>query len=511
MGENLLLGIDIGTSFIKASVVDATSLKIIAEAQFPETEESIISPRPGWAEQSPDQWWENVKQAILKCNSTGLYDPMHIRAIGIAYQMHGLVLIDKEGHVLRNSIIWSDSRTIEIGEKAFHRIGQTYCLTHLLNAPGNFTASKLAWVKENEPEIYNRTDKVLLPGDFIAFKFTGETTTTPSALSEGVFWDFSTERVSEAILEYFGFDPVLFPPVKPVFSVHGVIKPAVAMRLSLPSGIPVTYKAGDQPNNALSLNVLQPGEVAATAGTSGVIYGVSDKLTYDHESRINSFVHVNHVAEDRRIGVLLNINGAGIFNRWIRTVAGGGHTYESLNLEASHVPPGSEGLLTIPFGNGAERMLNNKWTGAQFLNIDLNIHSLAHIARSIQEGVAFAFRFGLDIMRDNGIYPEVIRVGKSNMFLSKVFLKSFVNATNVPVELHRTNGGKGAAIGAGIGAGFFSTADLTAHSDRLEVCEPDDTCRYEELYQNWKGVLKRALKNLSQKQQSTKLVNEKTK
>lgn len=497
MAQRLLLGIDIGTSFIKVAVLDADTRQAIAEAQFPETEELIISPKPGWAEQSPDQWWENVKQAILKCNNTGLYNPADIAAIGIAYQMHGLVLIDDKGHVIRNSIIWSDSRTIEIGRKAFREIGEEYCLSHFLNAPGNFTASKLAWVKQNEPELYQRIDKVLLPGDFIAYKFSGETTTTPSALSEGVFWDFTSESLSGKILTYFGFCKEFFPAIQPVFSTHGTLGKTVASRLSLRPGIPITYKAGDQPNNALSLNVMQPGEVAATAGTSGVIYGVSDKLTYDKESRINSFVHVNHTEENKRIGVLLNINGAGIFNRWIRTMTGSLQSYESLNLQAARIKPGSEGLVTIPFGNGAERMLNNRWTGARFLNIDLNIHSLPHMVRSIQEGVAFAFRYGLDIMRENGIHPGVIRVGKSNMFLSDVFCKSFVNVTGVPVELHQTNGSVGAAIGAGIGAGFFSVNDESSGNNRYELCQPDNTDEYEPLYQNWKTELEQALENLN--------------
>lgn len=493
MARRLLLGIDVGTSFIKVSVVDSESRQVVADAQFPDAEVDIISQHPGWAEQSADQWWENVKQAILKCNSSGKYNPADIGAIGIAYQMHGLVLIDSEGHVLRNSIIWSDSRTLDIGKKAFHEIGETYCLSNLLNAPGNFTASKLAWVKKHESAIYEQIDKMMLPGDFIAFKFTGEVTTSRSALSEGIFWDFQEESVSEKVLDYFGFDRNMIPSIQPVFSSHGFLKEKVAARLSLTTGIPVTYKAGDQPNNALSLNVLQPGEVAATAGTSGVIYGVSDQLTYDPESRINSFVHVNHTKEEKRIGVLLNINGAGIFNRWIKSITGAVPTYESLNLEAESVAPGSEGLLAIPFGNGAERMLGNRWTGAQFRNIDLNIHDLSHMARSIQEGVAFAFRYGLDIMRENGIHPSIIRVGKSNMFLSKVFREAFVNVTNVPVELHHTNGSVGAALGAGIGAGYFTENDLHDDTDRTEICRPDNVSLYDELYGNWKQVLEREL------------------
>lgn len=492
----LLLGIDLGTSSIKVSVVEASTRKCLASAQFPETEVDIISLQTGWAEQSPDLWWEHVKQAILKCNASGSYDPKDIAAIGIAYQMHGLVLVDKDQHVLRNSIIWCDSRAIEIGEKAFNNIGEKRCLSHLLNSPGNFTASKLAWVKNNEPEIYERIDKVLLPGDFIAMKFTGETTTTSSALSEGIFWDFKEQSLSKDVINYFDFDPSFFATLKPVFSAHGSLKETVASRLSLTAGIPVTYKAGDQPNNALSLNVLQPGEVAATAGTSGVIYGVSDKLEYDPESRINSFAHVNHEQNKNRIGVLLCINGAGIFNRWIKNMFGAQHTYETLNLEASRVEIGSNGLSTIPFGNGAERMLNNELVGAHFHNLDFNIHSLGHIVRSAQEGIAFAFRYGLDIMKENGIEPSIIRAGKANMFLSDVFTQSFVNATGVAVELHQCDGSVGAAVGAGIGAGFFTEKDLSTKA--LKVVEPSQQDRYDELFYNWKAVLQAQLQKLNE-------------
>jgi len=494
----LLLGIDVGTSSIKVSVIDASNRRCIISSQFPETEVDIISTQPGWAEQSPDQWWENVKQAILKCNATGLYQPKDIAAIGIAYQMHGLVLVDKDQHVLKNSIIWCDSRAVEIGEKAFYEIGEERCLSHLLNSPGNFTASKLAWVKQNEPEIYDRIDKVLLPGDFIAMKFTGEPTITTSALSEGIFWDFTEHSLSKDIIDYFNFDTSFFPTQKPVFSEHGRLKDIVASRLSLTPGIPVTYKAGDQPNNALSLNVLQPGEVAATAGTSGVIYGVSDVLEYDQQSRINSFAHVNHEKNKNRIGVLLCINGAGIFNRWIKNMFGAQHSYETLNIEAAGVDAGCNGLFTIPFGNGAERMLNNATVGAHIHNLDFNIHSLGHIVRSAQEGIAFAFRYGLDIMKENGIEPSIIRAGKANMFLSDVFTNSFVNATGVAVELYQSDGSVGAALGAGIGAGIFTEKDLSANTKALKLIEPVQHNDYDELYYSWKAALQIHLQKISE-------------
>lgn len=493
----LLLGIDIGTSSIKVSVLDAANQRCVASVQYPEVEMDIITQQSGWAEQSPELWWENVKQAILKCNSTNLYNPGDIGAIGIAYQMHGLVLVDKDQHVLKNSIIWCDSRAVEIGEEAFSNIGGEKCLYHLLNSPGNFTASKLAWVKENESALYEKIDKLMLPGDFIAMKLTGEITTTVSALSEGIFWDYHSNSISTDVINYFGFDQSLFPQIQTLFAPHGLLKETVATGLSLKSGIPVSYKAGDQLNNAFSLNVLKPGEAAATAGTSGVIYGVSDQLQYDQQSRINSFAHVNHQAGKISIGVLLCINGAGIFNRWIKNLTGANRSYADLNNAAAKITPGANGLLALPFGNGAERMLNNQQVGAHFQNLDFNIHTDAHLIRAAQEGVAFAFRYGLDIIKENGMYPTIIHAGKANLFLSDVFTKSFVNSTQVAVEFYNGDGSYGAALGAGMGAGIYNDAKEAFSNRKPAGCiEPEEKNNSEELYQRWIVFLNEKLNNL---------------
>jgi xylulokinase len=490
----LLLGIDIGTSSVKASVVDSATQTVIASAKYPEQESPIISLQTGWAEQSPDMWWQQTGLAVALCHKQGGYHPKDIAAIGIAYQMHGLVLVDKDQQVLRNSIIWCDSRAVEIGDKAFEDIGQEACLSHMLNSPGNFTASKLAWVKQNEPEIYEQIDKIMLPGDYIAMKLTGEITTSASAMSEGIFFDFQFNGLSKDIIEYFGFDDSLFPVVKPVFSSHGRITAQVAAALQLNTGTPVTYKAGDQPNNALSLNVLKPGEVAATAGTSGVIYGVSDELTYDPQSRVNTFAHVNYTNERKCLGVLLCINGTGSLYRWVKNTIAPNLSYEQLNAEAAKAPPGSNGLFILPFGNGAERMLNNKQVGAHLQNIDLNLHTPKHIFRAAHEGVACAFRYGLDIMRENGMSPTVIRAGRSNMFLSEVFTEAFVNATGVPVELYNNDGSLGAALGAGIGAEIFSSAaDAFSNTKAVAYVEPTAPEAFEQVYQDWKAVLNRHL------------------
>ncbi len=486
----LLLGIDLGTSSVKISVTDAANGTILASAQYPEVETNVIVHQPGWAEQSPEEWWHNVQQAILKVHALQKYNPADIKAIGISYQMHGLVLVDKDQNVLRNSIIWCDSRAVELGNKAFDTIGHEKCLSHLLNSPGNFTASKLAWVKQNEPEVYNRIGKIMLPGDFIAMKLTGEISTSVAALSEGTFWDFQQQQLSDDIFNYYGFEKAIIPTIKEVFSVHGTIKNEVAKKLSLNNKVAVTYKAGDQPNNALSLNVLEPGEVAATAGTSGVIYGVIDELAFDKKSRVNTFAHVNHTAAQNRLGVLLCINGTGILNRWLKNITGNSLSYEQMNTAAATVEPGSNGLVILPFGNGAERIFENKILNSDIQNIDFNIHTTGHLVRAAQEGIAFAFRYGLDIMKENGIQPKVIRAGKANMFLSEVFTESFVNATNVPVELYNCDGSVGAATGAGIGAGIYASAK-EAFKTFLPVkfIEPTQQKLYNELYEKWKGCL----------------------
>lgn len=492
----LLLGIDIGTSSIKVSVVDGNTQRVITTVQFPETEREIKSVQLGWAEQHPTQWWSDVKHAILKAHATQDYNPKDIGAIGIAYQMHGLVVVDEKQKPLRDSIIWCDSRAVPYGDAAFKHIGKKKSLSSLLNSPGNFTAAKLAWVKENEPAIYDRIDKMMLPGDFIAMKLTGEITTSPSALSEGVFWDFKKKEISKDVMNFFGFDPSLIPEVRDVFTPHGKLKKNVAEDLKLKAGIPVTYKAGDQPNNALSLSVLNPGEVATTAGTSGVIYAVTDTLFNDSKSRVNTFAHVNHTSEKQRLGVLLCINGTGIMTRWVKDVMGNGRTYKEMNEDAAAIDVGSNGLLCYPFGNGVERVFENKLLNAHFNNIDLNLHTVAHMYRSVGDGIAFAFRYGLDIMRENGLQPSIVKAGKANMFLNEVFAQAFVNATGLALELYKTDGSAGAALGAGIGVGFFSKPyEAFANMKSLQTIEPGrDVGKYDEVYDKWLQKLNEYLK-----------------
>jgi len=488
----LLLGIDLGSSSVKASVIDGESGKCLATSFSPSEEMKIIALKPGWAEQDTEIWWSNLKIAIANCIRKLGQKKDNIGAIGISYQMHGLVTVDKNNRVLRNSIIWCDSRAVGYGEKAMNALGKEYCMSHLLNSPGNFTASKLAWVKENEPELYKRVHKIMLPGDYIALRLTGEVATSFTGLSEGIFWDFQENKVSDSLMKYFDFNPALLPEPAPSFSISGLLLKSVADEFGLPEGIPVSYKAGDQPNNALSLNVLNPGEVAATAGTSGVIYGVTDKKKYDPLSRVNTFLHVNHNHSQTRLGVLLCINGTGILNSWLRRNTGS-LSYDEMNNLAEKVSPGSDGLRILPFGNGAERMLGNKETGARIEGLNFNIHSNAHLFRAAQEGIAFSLRYGLDIMKEVGIDPKVIRAGEANMFLSKVFRETLSSVTGSVIHLYNTDGSIGSARGAGIGCGYYKSEKEAFNGlTELGVTEPDKSksAAYEETYAKWKNLLK---------------------
>jgi len=488
----LLLGIDLGSSSVKASVIDGETGKCLATAFYPPDEMKILALKPGWAEQEPETWWQNLKSSIRDCARQLGSRRNDIGAIGISYQMHGLVTIDKDLKVLRPSIIWCDSRAVEYGEKAFSALGSEFCLSHLLNSPGNFTASKLAWVKENEPELFNKIYKIMLPGDWVAMKLTGQLSTSFTGLSEGIFWDISENKVSDELMKYYGFSSDLIPDSASSFSISGQLPGSVAAELDLPEGIPVSYRAGDQPNNALSLNVLNPGEVAATAGTSGVMYGVTDRKKYDPLSRVNTFLHVNHSEKATRLGVLLCINGTGILNSWLRRSIGTGLSYNEMNEMAEKVTPGSEGLSILPFGNGAERMLGNKAPGARLEGLNFNIHGNGHLFRAAQEGIAFSFRYGLEIMRETGIDPTLIRAGQANMFLSKVFREALSSVTHTPIHLYNTDGSTGAARGAGIGCGFFKSAnEAFSGLAAVGVTEPDSskTTAYEEAYEKWKLLL----------------------
>ena len=494
--KKYLLGYDIGSSSVKASLVSVETGKSVASAFYPDSEAPIKALNPGWAEQEPDDWWTYLKNVTAKVMQMSGAKGSDIEAIGISYQMHGLVCVDKAGKALRPAIIWCDSRAVPYGDKAFREIGKGQCLTNLLNSPGNFTAAKLAWVKENEPRLYERIHKIMLPGDYIALKLSGTACTTVSGLSEGMFWDFKEGRVADFLLDEFGFSRDILADIVPTFAEQGRVCRAAAEELGLAEGTPITYRAGDQPNNALSLNVFEPGEVASTAGTSGVVYGVSGKVNYDPQSRVNTFAHVNHTPQQDRLGILLCINGTGILNSWMRrNVCPEDFHYTQMNQIASMVPIGCDGVSILPFGNGAERVLGNRETGCHVFGLNFNIHNRSHLIRATQEGIVFSFKYGMDIMAGMGMDIRKIHAGKANMFLSPMFREALAGTTGATIELFNTDGSVGAAKGAGIGAGIYKDHnEAFATLERLEVIEPDHQEEYAAAYAVWKEELEKQLK-----------------
>ena len=493
------LGIDIGSSSVKVALLDLVSGQCAESVTLPQQEMPIDAPQPGWAEQDPQMWWDNAKLSLKKVMADAGVKGKDIKAIGISYQMHGLVCVDKDMNVLRPSIIWCDSRAVPYGEKAFGEIGAEKCLSHLLNSPGNFTAAKLAWVKDNEPDIFAKIYKIMLPGDYIAMKLSGTINTTISGLSEGMFWDFKEKDTAGFLLDYFGFDKNLIADIVPTFSVQGEVSAAAAAELGLKEGTPISYRAGDQPNNALSLNVFNPGEIASTAGTSGVVYGVLGEVNYDKRSRVNTFAHVNYTKDVDRLGVLLCINGTGILNAWVRrNVAPEGISYSDMNEMTASVPIGSDGVTIIPFGNGAERVLENKEIGCSIHGLNFNKHSKAHIMRAAQEGIVFSFCYGMEVMQQMGMDIRKIHAGKANMFLSDIFRNTLAGVSGATIELYETDGSVGAAKGAGMGCGIYKdNNEAFASLKKLSIIEPDEKHRneYLEAYTLWKEKLQRLTGN----------------
>lgn len=489
-----LLGVDLGSSSIKVSAIEADTSALAGTTTSPEQEMEMQALKPGWAEQDPDLWWSHVIKATNKLLDSTDISKDQVAAIGISYQMHGLVVVDKNKRVLRPSIIWCDSRAAQIGEKAFQEIGPEKCLKNFLNSPGNFTASKLRWVIENEPELYRKIHKIMLPGDFIGMKMTGRICTTASGLSEGIMWNFRKNALATEVLDNYGIDKDLIPETLNSFGDHGKLTAEAAEQLGLQPGTKVTYRAGDQPNNAFSLNVLNKGEVAATAGTSGVIYGITDTPDYDEKSRVNTFVHVNHTSDQNRYGVLLCINGTGILNSWLRKQFSidSPLSYKQMNNIAGQAPIGSDGLKILPFGNGSERIFENRDIGAQVHGLNFNRHDSSHLLRAAQEGIVFSLYYGFQIMQDMGLTLDTVRAGEANMFLSPLFRDAFVNLTGTRLELFNTDGSQGAARAAGVGAGIYANhSEAFEGLNRLQLLEPEPEKRklYLDAYQNWLHTL----------------------
>ena len=486
-----LLGIDLGSSSVKVSLVDAATGRQVGSAQSPTDRElAMAAPQVGWAEQDPGVWWEHTERAVATL--AGEHSLGDVGAIGIGYQMHGLVLLDAAGEPVRPSIIWCDSRAVSLGRQAAEAIGTDRLAASTLNSPGNFTASKWAWVARNEPEALARATTAMLPGDYLAFRITGDRATTASGLSEMILWDFGARSPARAVLDHYGLDDRLLPPLVPTFGDQGTVASGIAERWGLSPGARVCYRAGDQPNNAYSLKALAPGDTAATAGTSGVVYAVTDQRRFDPEQRVNAFAHVNDAADAERLGILLCVNGTGSAYAWLRRTLGAGGdlpAYAQLNAWAESAAVGSDGLLFYPWGNGAERVLGNREPGAAFEHLSFTRHGAPELCAAVQDGIAAALAYGSEVLDGLGAGPRVTRAGRANLFLSDRFCQAFAQLTGAPLELYDTDGAQGAARAAGVGAGAFEThADALAGVEQIGRFEPRPDLRdaYGSFYARWR-------------------------
>ena len=483
----IAIGFDIGSSFVKAALVEVETGKPIARARVPEVEIPMEAQQLGWAEQHPNLWWQYLCEATQKLLTETDINPEQISSIGISYQMHGLVLVDRDLNPLRKSIIWCDSRATSYGEKAFEKLGKGYCKDHLLNSPGNFTASKLAWVIENEPELYQKAYKLMLPGDFLAAKLSGIPQTTITGLSEGIFWDFKNDQASQALFDHYQIDQSLVPEVVDNFTVQATVSNAGAQATGLKEGPPITYRAGDQPNNAYTLGARKAGDVVATGGTSGVVYALTDQLSGNELTKVNTFAHVNYQPQQKMFGKLLNLNGAGIQYRWLHQLMGE-VGYEKLNEMAQQAPIGSNGLQVFPFGNGAERMLDNKIVNGHISNINFNIHDNNHMVRATLEGIAFAMIYGIEILKNDGVDIENLKVGNDNLFLSDVFSKTIADTLGISIQMLEATGAEGAAKAS------ISNPHQTQNNDNINITKtikPNPKLQVESIasFEKWKTQL----------------------
>ncbi|WP_339655368.1 FGGY-family carbohydrate kinase, partial [uncultured Salegentibacter sp.] len=347
------------------------------------------------------------------------------------------------------------------------------------------------------PENFKKASIMMLPGDYIAAKLSETPQISTSGLSEAALWDFSKGKLATEVLDKMGLSEDFIPEIVPSFGDQATVSSAIANELGLDPDTKINYRAGDQPNNAFSLNALKPGDIATTAGTSAVMYAVSAENTFDPESRVNTFLHVNNTEKAKHNGVLLCINGSGILYQWLRKIISVGREelipYEKLNEEAAKVEPGSKGLRFYPFGNGVERIFSNKEVNSGIENLNYNIHQPAHLIRSACEGIVFAMNYGFEVMQSIGVEGKVVRAGKDNLFLSPVFREIFVNTTQTTLELYNTSGAEGAARGAAVGYGFYKEFDDAFTSLKcLERMEPDPKLskQYQEIYQEWKQNIK---------------------
>jgi xylulokinase len=463
-----LLGVDVGTGGTRALVLDPNG-SILASAT--EEHQPFASPRIGWAEQDPEDWWRACGIAVRNALAEAKVRPDQVACIGFSGQMHGAVMLDAADVVVRPALIWCDVRTEKQCHDLTRKIGAENLIRLTCNpALPNFTLTKFLWVRENEPENWKRVRSVMLPKDYVRFRLTGERATDMADASGTLLLDVAHRRWSDEVLQAAQVEKSLLPRLFESSEICGKVSAAGAAATGLPPGTPVVAGAGDQAAGAVGMGIAAPGAVSATIGTSGVVFAATDRPALDPQGRLHTFCH----AVPGRWHVMGVTQAAGLSLRWFRDCFGtAGPTiepdpYERLTAEAADVPPGSEGLLWAPYLMGERTPHLDPNARAALIGLTAS-HRRGHVVRAILEGVAFSLRDSFTLLAEMQVPVRNIRLGGGGA-RSPLWRQIQADVYGREVEILEAEEGAayGAAILAGVGAGVWSTAD-TACSEVVKV------------------------------------------
>ena len=492
MPKTHFLGIDLGTSFLKLQVIDAAGAAVAAAgAPVP-----LRVPRPGWAEQDPAAWWAALGAACRDLFAPGRVDPRSIAAIGLSGQMHGAVFLDDQGAGLRPCLIWMDARTTAQVAQIAERVPRATLIGITGNAPNtSFTATKVLWIQQHEPEVYARTRHILLPKDYLRLRLTGTYATDVSDASATLLFDLARRDWSPTLLDAFGIHPALLPPVHESVAPTGTITPEAAAATGLIAGTPVVAGGGDAECSAFGLGLAgdaaSAGAALTSIGTSGQVFAVTDRPVIDPQGRIHSLCHV----VPDRWHVMGAILAGGVALRWLRDIltppGGPPPDYDTLTEEAAQVAAGADGLIFLPYLQGERTPHMDPQARGVFFGLRLD-HTRAHLVRAVLEGVAFALRDGLEVVRELDIAPTEVRVaggGASSALWRQIQRDIFALPVRTIGADH--GGAYGAALLAAVGAGVFAGAagasraiPLGARSDP----DPAQVATYEAVYRRYRRL-----------------------
>ncbi|NMB45770.1 MAG: xylulokinase [Firmicutes bacterium] len=490
-----MIGIDIGTSGVKTLVVTETG-KIVAQAT---AEYPLYHPKAGWAEQDPEDWWQATLTTLKKIGEDLGSDADRVKAIGLSGQMHGSVFLDKSGNVLRPAILWCDVRTADQCRYITETVGRDELIRHTSNpALEGFTAPKIVWLQQNEPDVYRQVAKVLLPKDYVRYRLTGEIFTEMSDAAGSLLLDVTHRRWSEPVLQALNIDPEILPECRESIDVCGTLTQQVAESTGLPAGIPVAGGGADNACGATGAGIVRPGRVLSSIGSSGVIVVHTDQPQTDPQGKVHTFNH----AIPHRWYVMGVIMAAGLSLKWFRDNLGhlekqmesltGTDAYDLMSAQAAPTPPGAEGLVFLPYLNGERTPHADAYARGVFFGLTPR-HTRGHLIRAVMEGVVYALRDSVEIIRAMGIPIEQVRAIGGG---AKSPLWRQMQADIMQLEVATLNIDEGPAFGAALLAGvcaqvYSSVEEAAENTVRIvHTTEPnrDLTRLYDDYYQLFRSL-----------------------